>query len=311
MRRGRAARPGAASQTRAAQRPPRATRWISALTSRSTMLGRFSSSQVFSSGRRISRAAFSASSELCSARLVESASNAAETASSAWSESSGGALFLRRRRAARVRARARLRRGFGGRGHRLRQRLAPHDFRRRRFGRRRRFDGARRRRRVLGIDDLRPAGGRIRLRRRSRHGGLAVVGDDRADRGEDLFHRRLVGALGAAQRVEVAFARGGIGCVHCFRLRAVRRDVEPPDRRSNILGSDKGERLAPRKQDHDASQHGEITRRRVLFTCRPACARPTACSSPGRNGPADRIPARRGRASGSTTARPPTAGCTN
>jgi hypothetical protein len=54
------------------QRPPRATRWISARTNRSTIAGRLLSSQVFSIGRSISRAISTAASRPKAAMLSAS-----------------------------------------------------------------------------------------------------------------------------------------------------------------------------------------------------------------------------------------------
>ena len=68
---------------------PRATRSISARTSRSTTPGRFSSSHAFSIGRNISRAIPSAISAPRAARLAERASNAEVTAWLASGDSRG------------------------------------------------------------------------------------------------------------------------------------------------------------------------------------------------------------------------------
>ncbi len=74
---------------------------------------------------------------------------------------------------------------------------------------------ARRGRSVFGIDDLRRRLGSCRLGAASLRG---VVGDDVADRGENLLHRRLVGPLRAVNRLELAIAGIRIDCAHADRL---------------------------------------------------------------------------------------------
>src|SRR5208283_5190593 len=79
----------ARSWARKAYFAPRATRWISARTNRSTRVGRFSSSHCLSIGRNISRTRASESSALRIARLADKAPNDDVTAWFASGDSNG------------------------------------------------------------------------------------------------------------------------------------------------------------------------------------------------------------------------------
>ena len=160
----------------------------------------------------------STSSALRSATLVDSASKDAATASSVSATSKGSVL-------GRGRGRRHESRPLGGGlapNHLWRASVAARRFRRARGGSRaRRRDGAGRpwNRRFAG---RRRRGGPRGVASAGAFAGARVVGDDVADRGEDFLHRRLVGALRAAQRFEIAIVGTRIDCAHRTALTFLR-----------------------------------------------------------------------------------------